>query len=214
MSASKRTVKKSKQDRPRGAPINWELLNLELSDLGLAVYMQWHGFAVGTAPLESLILDSKDRGILDRAHAACWYAENVLEDRWEEGELVILEATGVAHDFGRSYQTVRLAEAYRKRFFPRRVWPALRERIREGRCTLAFVVAYSHIAGKKCHDDVNEGLLKADHNADGFTEVLWDYAHGALRDKLPDELHSVMLLKSFERPDDPFVKSYVETYCV
>lgn len=214
MSASKRTVKKSKQDRPRGVPIDWELLDLPLSDLGLAASMQWRGFAVGTAPLESLILDSQDRAILDRAHAACWYAEKVLEDRWEDGELVILEATGVVHDFGRAYQTVRLAEAYRKRFFPRRAWPALLERIREGRCTLAFVVAYSRIAGKKCHDDVSQGLLKADHNADGFTEVLWKYANGTLRGKLPDDLDDVMVLKSFENPDDPFVKSYVETYCV
>lgn len=214
MSTSKRTVKKSKQGRSPVAPINWELLDLELSDFGLEAYMQRRGFAVGTAPLESLILGSKDRAILDRAHAACWYAENVLEDRWEEGELVILEATGVVHDFGRAYRTVRLAEAYRKRFFPRRVWPALLERIREGRCTLAFVVVYSGIAGKKCHDDMNQGLLKADHNADMFTEVLWDYANRTLRDKLPDELHSVMVLKSFANPNDEFVRKYVETYCV
>jgi hypothetical protein len=212
MSASKRTVKKSKQGRPPTAPIDWELLNLALSDLGLAAYMKWQGFAVGTVPLQSLILGSKDHCILDRAYAACWYAENVLEGRWEEGELVILEATGVVHDVGGAAQTARLAEAYRKRFFPRRVWPALRERIREGRCTPAFVVEYSCIAGKKCHDDANEGLLKADRNADGFTKVMSDYADGALRDKLPDELHSVMLLKSFERPDDPFVRGYVKTY--
>jgi hypothetical protein len=61
---------------------------------------------------------------------------------------------------------------------------------------------------------MNQGLLKADHNADMFTEVLWDYADRTLRDKLPDELHGIMMLKSYENPDDEYVKAYVRTYCM
>lgn len=177
----------------------------------LAEYLEWGGFAVGSGPLESLILGSNNHKIEDRADAAYLYAAIVLKSRWEDGEGVILKAASVADD---AICASKVAEAYRKRFFPRQPWAALNAQIRGGRCTPAFVVEYSCITGKNCHDDANQGLLKADHNADGFTEVLWDYADGALRDKLPDELHSVMLLKSFERTDDPFVKAYVETYCV
>lgn len=179
--------------------------------LRLSEYLKWRGFSVGTGSLESLILGSPKHDIVDRAHAACQYAAIVLEGRWEDGERVILEAASVADD---AFNASRVAEAYRKTFFPRRIWPALNERIRKGRCTPGFVVKYSRITGRKCHEDANEGLLKADRNADGFTELLWEYADMVLGDKLPDELDCVMLLKSFERPDDPFVKLYVRTYCV
>lgn len=178
----------------------------------LAEYLKWRGFAVGTGPLEGLILGSKEHDIADRAQAACLYAEIVVKDHWEEGERVILEAAGVAEDAYGAAEVARAAEAYRERFFPRRLWPALQKQIREGRCTPDFVVEYSDITGKKCNKDANEGLLKADRSADGLTELLWEYADMVLNRKLPDELHSVMLLKSFERPDDPFVKEYMETY--
>lgn len=173
----------------------------------LAEYLEWRGFAVGTGPLESLILGGKRYHIAKRAHAACLYAQIVLKDRWEEGERVILEAASEAY---REAEAPRVAEAYRKRFFPRRVWPALQEQIREGRCSPGFVVEYSRITGKKCHDDANEGLLKADRNAEGFTELLWDYASGVIDRKLPEDLDTFMLMKSFE--DDPFVTRYVRAY--
>jgi hypothetical protein len=176
----------------------------------LAEYLEWRGFSVGTGPLERLILGSKKHDIVERSYAAYLYAMLVLKDRWEEGELVILEAASVAVD---AFNASRFAEAYRKRFFPRQSWPALNERIREGRCTPGFVVEYSRITGKNCNTDANDGLLKADRNAGGFTEVLWDYADVVLGRKLPDDLDDVMVLKSFENPDDPFVKKYMETYC-
>jgi hypothetical protein len=177
----------------------------------LAEYLKWRGFSVRTGPLERLILGSKKHDIVDRAHAAYRYAMIVLKGRWEAAEPVILEAAGVADE---AINASRVAEAYRKRFFPRRPWPALNERIREGCCTPAFVVEYSRITGKKCHEDANNGLLKADRAADGFVELLWIYADKVLGDKLPDDLHGVMVLKSFDKPDDPFVKKYMGTYCV
>jgi hypothetical protein len=175
----------------------------------LAEYLEWSGFAVGSGPLESLILGSNKYKIEYRAHAAYLYAAIILKGRWEDGEGVILEAAGVADH---AYIASQVAEAYRKMFFPRRVWPALQERIREGRCTPGFVVEYSRITGKKCNKDANEGLLKADRNADGFMELLWEYADVVLGGKLPDELHSAMMLKSFANPDDEFVKEYVRAY--
>lgn len=176
----------------------------------LSEYLEWRGFSVGSGPLERLILGSKQHDIVDRSYAACQYAAIVLEDRWEDGERVILEAASVADE---AVNASRVAEAYRKRFFPRQSWPALNERIREGRCTPGFVVEYSRITGKNCNADANIGLLKADRNAGGFTEVLWDYADEVLGRKLPDDLDDVMVLKSFENLDDPFVKKYMETYC-
>lgn len=176
----------------------------------LTEYLEWRGFSIGTGPLESLILGSMKHDIVDRAHAACQYAAIVLEDRWEDGERVILEAARTADD---AFNASRVAEAYRKTFFPRRIWPALNERIREGSCTPGFVVEYSRITGRNCHEDANAGLLKADRAADGFVELLWTYADVVLGGKLPDELDGVMVLKSFENPGDPFVKKYVETYC-
>ena len=122
---------------------------------------------------------------------------------------MILKAAGVADN---AYIASEVAEAYRKMFFPRRVWPALQERIRDGRCTPAFVVEYSRITGKKCLKDANAGLLKADRNADGFTNVLWIYADKVLGGKLPDDLHDIMMLKSFQNTDDEYVKDYVGAY--
>lgn len=173
----------------------------------LEEYLEWRGFAVGTGPLESLILGSEEHDIVDRAFAAYKYAMVVRGKRWEEGEQVILEAASVASDV---LNASRVADFYRKRFFPRRVWPAMQEQIREGRCSPGFVVKYSRITGKKCHDDANEGLLKADRNAEGFTELLWDYASGVIDRKLPEDLDAFMLMKSFE--DDPFVTRYVQAY--
>jgi len=173
----------------------------------LREYMEWEGFSRGTGVLERIVLASRTHKLIDRAHAALQYAAAIGGNRWVQGEAVILKATTVSDA---ADGMAEVAEAYRRRFFPRQAWPALNDRIRTAQCSPCFMVQYLRHSKKSCSREVQEGLLSISPTAEGFTEAMATYAEEVLGGQLPDDLHGKMMLKSFEVPDDSHVKRYFE----
>lgn len=169
-----------------------------------------------------------------RARGSYLYAKLARQRRWKPGERVILQMTTQADNGFHSIPSI--AEAYRKRFFPRENWPELNRMILAGECSPYFSVDYCSLSPKKRVNDVAAGLLKSPPAADGLDEqvvrfardfiggkweagekligtrpyLLCEYAKDVIEDVLPDNLHQIMAMRSFEEPVDDSVKEYFD----
>ncbi len=70
---------------------------------------------------------------------------------------------------------------------------------------------YAALATVEYAEQVIKGRWKpGEDQLGGFPAAMWQYAREASKRPLPDHLHSEMVMRSFETPDDPHIRDYIK----